>query len=115
MKNHTIAIISLIMPVFLQSPATAEMDHESSHGGTHSNMQEETFEALAVINTIDTGNHKINVSHEPIPALSWPAMTMDFDVSESVDLEGLETGLSVIIVLARGEDGIYMIHDITAQ
>jgi len=114
MKNYTIAIASLVMPVLLQIPATAQMSHEGDHGSMHTKMHEEKIEAVAVINSIDTENHKVNVSHEPIPALSWPAMTMDFSVSESVDLEGLETGSSVTIVLAKGEDGIYMIQEIKA-
>ena len=114
MKNYTIAIASLLMPVLLQTPATAQMSHEGDHGSMHTKKHEEAIEAVAVINSIDIENHKVNVSHEPIAALSWPAMTMDFSVSESVNLEGLEKGSTVTIVLAKDEDGIYAIQEIKA-
>ena len=30
------------------------------------------------INSVDPSQHKINLSHQPIPESGWPAMTMDF-------------------------------------
>ena len=35
---------------------------------------------------------KLNLEHEPIPELGWPAMTMDFRLAEGVDTSGLTSG-----------------------
>ena len=118
MKNQIIAIALLTMSGLGQSPAMAQgmsgdgHSMHKDHKMDHSKMQTEQIETLAVINAVDIENHKINASHEPIPAISWPAMTMDFSVSETVDLAHLEVGSTVIIVLARGEDKIYAIQEI---
>lgn len=60
--------------------------------------------------TIHTlGDGTANVSHEPIPALGWPAMTMDFAVAPSVAEDTLLPGRRVRIGLAKGTDGLYEI------
>jgi hypothetical protein len=39
------------------------------------------------INSVDPTQHKINLSHQAIPDIGWPAMTMEFPVAASVDLK----------------------------
>ena len=51
----------------------------------------------------------VNVTHEPIPAISWPAMTMDMHVDNAVPLDGLVKGRTVRIGLGRASDGNYRI------
>jgi len=45
-----------------------------------------------VINRLQAAEHKINLTHEPIPALGWPAMTMDFKLGEGVRPGKLKVG-----------------------
>lgn len=52
----------------------------------------------------DTG--KIRIAHDPIPALEWPTMTMDFPVTEGVVLEDLSVGDRVQFTLHRVERGV---------
>ena len=33
------------------------------------------------VNSVDPAQHKVNLSHNPIPEIGWPAMTMDFPVA----------------------------------
>ena len=54
---------------------------------------------------------KINVSHEPIPALGWPDMTMDFRVAEKVSLEGLKPGQAIEFDMVEKDD-VYIIEAI---
>ncbi len=49
---------------------------------------------------------KINLRHDPIPALGWPAMTMDFELGEGVSLEALKPGDPVRFTLRKGDTGI---------
>ena len=47
------------------------------------------------VNAVDAAAHKVNVSHAPIPAIGFPAMTMDFAVAPSVDLQAVKPGSRV--------------------
>jgi Cu/Ag efflux protein CusF len=66
------------------------------------------------INSVDIERRTVNISHEPIPAIGWPAMTMDMAVAPSVDLEAVVLGSQVIFSLSRGGDGVYMIDSLNA-
>lgn len=49
--------------------------------------------------------NKINLAHDPIPALDWPDMVMDFDLKENLSLKGLNKNDSVEFELEKGENG----------
>ena len=54
-----------------------------------------TYSAIGAIVTVDAANGTISLKHEPIPALQWPAMTMDFGVAEPALAKGLLPGQAV--------------------
>jgi Cu(I)/Ag(I) efflux system membrane fusion protein len=56
--------------------------------------------------------NKINMAHDPIPALDWPEMVMDFDLKENLSLKGLNKGDKVEFELEKGENG-YVVKSIT--
>jgi len=64
------------------------------------------------VNAIDAKASKVNLTHGPIQALQWPAMTMDFAVLPGVDLSGLKVGDDVTFTLGRAPDGMYAIDKI---
>jgi Cu(I)/Ag(I) efflux system periplasmic protein CusF len=51
----------------------------------------------------------VNISHGPIPALSWPEMTMDLPVAEGVDLGSIQPGDEVRFRILLGDDQVYRI------
>ncbi|MEO3415962.1 efflux RND transporter periplasmic adaptor subunit [Roseovarius sp. CAU 1744] len=55
-----------------------------------------------------TPEGKLSISHEPIPALGWPAMQMDMDLA-GVDPADIPLDTNVEFDLAQGEDGLYVI------
>jgi Cu/Ag efflux protein CusF len=65
------------------------------------------------VNSVDPAQHKVNVSHNPIPEIGFPAMTMDLPVAPSVDLRGLKPGTRVNFTLQRGHGGMYEIRAIS--
>ena len=67
---------------------------------------------MAVVNAVDPAKRTMNVSHEPIPAIGWPAMTMDFAVAPSVDLTAVKPGSRVNIAIEKGKNGIYEVHGV---
>lgn len=50
---------------------------------------------------------QVNLTHEPIPALGWPTMTMDLALLDGVRADGLSAGDAIEFELLRGPDGIY--------
>jgi len=66
--------------------------------------------AEGVINAVDVASRTLNVMHEPIPALNWPAMTMDFPVAAGVNLTKLKPEAKVRFRLREGGDGRHAIE-----
>jgi len=61
-----------------------------------------------------TPDGKLNISHDPIPALGWPAMTMDLDVT-GVDPGTVPLDTPVTFDLATGEGGMFAIVAIRSE
>lgn len=100
------------------------MDHNKmDHGATHSvnpspaaapqMAQAAHVQGIGTVNTVDPASRKVNLSHNAIPAIGWPAMTMDFAVALSVDLSALKPGARVNFMMDRSPDGMYVIQSIT--
>jgi Cu(I)/Ag(I) efflux system periplasmic protein CusF len=64
------------------------------------------------VNSVDPAQHKLNVSHDPIPQIGWPAMTMDFPVVPSVDLRSVKPGMRVNFTIEQGQGGMYEIRSL---
>ena len=65
------------------------------------------------VNAIDVAARTINLSHGPVAALGWPAMTMDFAVAPTVNLQVLQPGARVNFTIEHGEDDRYIIQSVT--
>jgi Cu(I)/Ag(I) efflux system protein CusF len=83
----------------------AALAQHAGHSG-HAMSAEMTAEvkAKAVVHKVDAGKGMINVTHDPVPSLNWPQMTMDLPVTKRVDLSKLKEGDKVTITLKQGID-----------
>ena len=117
MKTRVIARTALIgLSIIVAAPATAQHDHSggnAKHGEMHTKPDAAAVEGKGVINSVNSGTRSVNLSHEPIPAIGWPSMTMDMEVAEGVALSEIQDGDAVTFTLGRGPDGIYMITGVT--
>lgn len=64
------------------------------------------------VNQIDTAAGTVNISHEAIPAIKWPAMTMDIRVADKKVLSGVKTGQTVTFGLTKDPKAGYVISHI---
>ncbi|HOB62925.1 MAG TPA: efflux RND transporter periplasmic adaptor subunit [Candidatus Competibacteraceae bacterium] len=71
-----------------------------------------TIWAHGVLNSVEAASRTLNVAHEPIEQLSWPAMTMDFPAAATVNLAKLKPDTKVRFRIHEGEDGRYVIDTI---
>jgi|APTNR8051073442_1049403.scaffolds.fasta_scaffold04797_4 Cu/Ag efflux protein CusF len=99
------------MPALAQHPAEQD-GHGGDAAGVPAAGQAAGIESAGVVNAIDRETRTVNLTHEPIPALGWPSMTMDMGVAEEVDLSTVEAGEHVQFTLERGADSLYMITGI---
>ncbi|MDP6350987.1 MAG: copper-binding protein [Alphaproteobacteria bacterium] len=108
----TRGLIAATAALFLTTnPALADGD-DHDHGGQ--DQIDAAVTATGVVNSIDAVARKVNLTHEPIPAIGWPAMTMDLSFSDQADLAGIGPGSAIRFTLAKGPDGIYWIDAIGA-
>ncbi len=106
--------VLLALPVAGHGQLKNGADGHMHNSNDMSTKQQQEIEATGVINTIDPPTRSVNLSHEPIPAIGWPSMTMDLKAADTVDLSGIEAGSPATFTLERGSDGIYMITGIEA-
>ena len=107
MKTLTVALGLLAL---MSMPALAQMNHGMDHSNMpmSSKQMEGAVHAKAVVNSIGDGT--ANVSHDPIPEIGWPAMTMDLPVLENAEMMGeISAGDEVTLMLVKGSDGMYAI------
>jgi len=67
-----------------------------------------------IVNSVDIKGAKVNLSHDAIPSLNWPRMTMSFKVSDKQDLAKLKPGQHVDFELSEKTPGQYVITKITS-
>jgi len=64
------------------------------------------------INKVDNTTGSVNISHEAIPAIKWPAMTMDIKVADKKILSGVKSGQVVSFGLIKDPKAGYVISHI---
>ena len=55
------------------------------------------YMAVGTLNSVDPAAGSVNISHNPVPAAGWPAMTMDFKLADPEAAADLEVGERVDI------------------
>lgn len=63
-----------------------------------------------IVEAVDATARRIRVSHGPIEALGWTAMTMEFDVLPGVNLDEVNIGQSIHFSLELSAVGDYVIN-----
>ena len=107
-----LSAVALIGLAFVP-PALAEEDAHAHHKHEmEAHHSEDAVMGKGVVHSVDLENRKINLSHEPIPALKWPEMTMDLDVADGVDIDALKPEQNIHFHIVLGEDKVYRITKI---
>ena len=104
------SILPLIMAGLLATTAFAGDDHSGHGDHSDHDAMHEGVETDATINSID--GKTVNLSHDPIPEIGWPAMTMDLQLLDGADVGDVVEGQDALIVLEKGEDGMYAIRSL---
>ena len=66
----------------------------------------------ATIETVMLDHRMVTMTHQAIDEWDWPAMSMNFKVEESVDINQLTVGLTLHVEIAQAENGKNLISNI---
>lgn len=67
------------------------------------------------VRQVDAKARKLNLAHDAIPAIRWPAMQMDFQIAPGVDLSQLKVGQPVEFTLSQAGDGSYTVTSVKSS
>jgi len=70
-------------------------------GHNHQAEVPQTAEGTGVVRAVNAQGGTLTLAHEPIAALGWPAMTMEFRAQSASLLDGVSVGQRVHFVLAN--------------
>jgi len=74
----------------------------------------ETAQGTGIVKGIDAKAASVTLTHDPIPALKWPGMTMPFKLAKAELAKGLTVGQKVKFDLEMGQDHQIAITAISA-
>ncbi|MES9862053.1 MAG: copper-binding protein [Candidatus Thiodiazotropha sp. LLP2] len=109
--KKTIGIYLILITMILINTTALAANHEGHAMHDHSMMGGDANQAMGmgVIHQVDVENKIVNLTHQPIPSLNWPAMTMDLPVTKRVDLSGFKPEDKVHFKLKKGRDNQFRI------
>jgi Cu(I)/Ag(I) efflux system protein CusF len=117
MKTLSLTLCALVLstPLAMAQTNHSTMDHSNmDHSAMSAEKMEGAVHTKAVVNTLGDGT--ANVSHEPIPEIGWPAMTMDLALLPDAQMMGdVAAGDTVTLMLIKGDDGMYSIAGMMAD
>lgn len=105
----SIALALSVSPAFAGSTSHGAHGTNHSHGATEQSGKK-MVHTMATLNAIT--DVSVNVSHPPIPALKWPAMTMDLPLMEGAKIGEVAVGGKVMLMLEKNVDGTFGITSV---
>jgi Cu(I)/Ag(I) efflux system membrane fusion protein len=82
--------------------ATPSGTKTANPGTTPTSSAPQAYETTGIIEAIDAGS--VTFSHQPVPALGWPAMTMAFHVADPALIRGYKRGDTVRFAFDQPND-----------
>ena len=105
-------IAGLVGAALATGPAFAQSPDRAGHAGHTMGDMAAEVKTKAVIHKVDPDKGMVNVTHDPVPQLKWPEMTMDLPVTKRVDLSKVKAGDKVTLTLKQGVDKQFRVMDI---
>ncbi|MBF0383668.1 MAG: copper-binding protein [Magnetococcales bacterium] len=117
-KIRILSTAALALTIISGAAWASETHGQGGHDGMSMNnhgssQQQMGIQATGKLNSVNIKKHKVNITHGPIPALSWPPMRMDFAVKKGVSLSALKPGQKVHFSMMKSGEYEYMITKIS--
>lgn len=114
MRSYLRCSLAVVLALLSVSAVQAnEMNHSMHHDmSQHAAMQEPVYRSQGVIKKITP--QSVSISHEAIPSLNWPPMTMQFALPKDAGLPEVKVGDNVSFTFSQNESG-YSLVSLTPQ
>jgi membrane fusion protein, copper/silver efflux system len=106
---RTLAVLTLLAVAGCERPPDAV---GPAPGAPPAAVEEHEVRVEGRIESIDIENRSVVISHEPVEALGWPAMTMNFRVDDPNVVTAVREGQRVRFFFEEGPPGSYVVTDI---
>ena len=100
-----IDVLSLTLSLTLSSA----LDARDEHAHAHHMMQAAQSVVAADVRTVDAEARTALIRHEAMPELSMPAMVMEFQIAQGVNIALFEPGAALMITVIIGANGLEII------
>ncbi len=90
MQSKILSIVCYAFLVFV--PIASAMGDEHHDHSSPVTVTEQTVHASGTVKSIADNHESLRIFHDPIPALKWPAMNMQFEVMNHDLTHPLEVG-----------------------
>lgn len=97
--KEIIAAIAVLAAAACAPPASAPESEQAAQ-----TQPAGPIAATGQVTAVNAAQATIGIAHEPIPALNWPSMTMQFAVENPAQLEGIAVGDRVAFELKSATD-----------
>ncbi|ECG6700218.1 cation efflux system protein CusF [Salmonella enterica subsp. enterica serovar Durban] len=93
MRNSFKAVVFGALSVMFSAGLHAETHQHGDMNAASDASTQQIIKGTGVVKEIDLNTKKITISHEAIPAVGWPAMTMRFTfINSDENINTLKTG-----------------------
>lgn len=96
MRNSLKAAVFGAISIMFSAGLQAEVHQHEGMSAASEGTTEQLITGTGIVKDIDLTNKKITISHEAIPAIGWPAMTMRFTfIQADESINALKVGSHV--------------------
>ncbi|MFL4210494.1 cation efflux system protein CusF [Enterobacter mori] len=96
MRNSIKAVVFGALSVMFSAGLQAQVHQHGEMAAASDAASEQVIEGTGIVKDIDLTNKKITISHDAIPAVGWPAMTMRFTFTQADEsITALKVGSQV--------------------
>lgn len=93
MRNSLKAVVFGAISIMFSTGLQAEVHQHEGMSAASEGTSEQLITGTGIVKDIDLTNKKITISHEAIPAIGWPAMTMRFTfIQADENINALKVG-----------------------
>ncbi|MFA1017425.1 cation efflux system protein CusF [Enterobacter sp. SAT-E-asb] len=96
MRNSLKAVVFGAISIVFSADLQAEVHQHEAMSDAREGAAEQVITGTGIVKDIDLKNKKVTISHEAIPAIGWPAMTMRFTfIQADGSISALKVGRQV--------------------
>ena len=93
----------------------ARMEERKSEDSDEKKLTSGTVTATGTVIKVMSDMGMLSLTHDPIEAWGWPTMKMDFQVDDSISLDGLSSGQTITFDLQKQGDWDYLVTRIEGE